>query len=32
LPWTEPGPDGMVLRIRDDAGYTQTSALLKDDM
>ncbi len=32
LPWTEPGPDGMVLRIRDDAGYKQTSALLKDDM
>lgn len=31
-PWTEPGPDGMVLRIRDDAGYTQTSALMKDDM
>ncbi|HVZ68539.1 MAG TPA: hypothetical protein VG891_03695 [Rhizomicrobium sp.] len=32
LPWTEPGSDGMVLRIRDDAGYKQTSALLKDDM
>lgn len=32
MPWTEPGPDGMVLRIREDAGYTQTSALLKDDM
>ncbi len=31
-PWTEQGPDGMILRIRDDAGYTQTTALMKDDM
>jgi len=31
-PWTEAGPNGPVLRIREDAGYTQTSALLKDDM
>jgi 8-oxo-dGTP pyrophosphatase MutT (NUDIX family) len=30
-PWTEKGPEGMVLRIRDDAGYTQTSALMKDE-
>jgi 8-oxo-dGTP pyrophosphatase MutT (NUDIX family) len=30
LPWTEKGPDGPILRIRDDAGYSQTSASLKD--
>lgn len=31
-PWVEPGPEGNILRIRDDAGYDQTTALLKDDM
>jgi hypothetical protein len=31
-PWIENGPDGQVLRIRDDAGYAQTSANLRDDM
>jgi 8-oxo-dGTP pyrophosphatase MutT (NUDIX family) len=31
-PWIEHGPDGNVLRIRDDAGYEQTTALLRDDM
>jgi 8-oxo-dGTP pyrophosphatase MutT (NUDIX family) len=31
-PWLEDGPEGKVLRIRDDAGYQQTTALLKDDM
>jgi 8-oxo-dGTP pyrophosphatase MutT (NUDIX family) len=30
-PWMEKGPDGMILRIRADAGYTQTSALMKDE-
>jgi len=30
-PWTEDGPDGLILRIRDDAGYTQTTALLKEE-
>ncbi|MEI9931337.1 MAG: NUDIX domain-containing protein [Rhizomicrobium sp.] len=29
-PWVEEGPDGKVLRIREDAGYAQTSANLKD--
>jgi hypothetical protein len=29
-PWTEKGPDGPILRIRDDAGYKQTSALFKE--
>jgi 8-oxo-dGTP pyrophosphatase MutT (NUDIX family) len=29
-PWVENGPDGQILRIRDDAGYTQTSASMKD--
>ena len=29
-PWVEQGPDGSVLRIRDDAGYEQTSALLRE--
>jgi hypothetical protein len=29
-PWVEDGPDGKVLRIREDAGYAQTSAKLKD--
>lgn len=29
-PWLEEGPEGPVLRIRDDAGYPQTSALLKE--
>jgi 8-oxo-dGTP pyrophosphatase MutT (NUDIX family) len=31
-PWVENGPDGQVLRIREDAGYAQTSARLKDAM
>jgi 8-oxo-dGTP pyrophosphatase MutT (NUDIX family) len=31
-PWVEGGPDGNVLRIRDDAGYEQTTALLKEAM
>jgi 8-oxo-dGTP pyrophosphatase MutT (NUDIX family) len=31
-PWVEQGPEGSILRIRDDAGYMQTTALLKDDM
>ncbi len=30
LPWIEAGPDGRVLRIREDAGYAQTSAKLRD--
>jgi 8-oxo-dGTP pyrophosphatase MutT (NUDIX family) len=29
-PWMEQGPDGPLLRIRDDAGYAQTSALLRN--
>jgi len=29
-PWVEPGPNGNILRIRDDAGYEQTSASLRD--
>ena len=29
-PWVEDGPDGKVLRIREDAGYARTSANLKD--
>ena len=29
-PWVENGPDGQMLRIRDDAGYAQTSASMKD--
>ena len=31
-PWVEQGSDGQVLRIRDDAGYKQTQASLRDDM
>jgi 8-oxo-dGTP pyrophosphatase MutT (NUDIX family) len=31
-PWVEAGPDGNVLRIRDDAGYEQTTAMLRDAM
>jgi 8-oxo-dGTP pyrophosphatase MutT (NUDIX family) len=31
-PWIESGPAGQVLRIREDAGYAQTSANLKDAM
>jgi 8-oxo-dGTP pyrophosphatase MutT (NUDIX family) len=31
-PWVEEGPNGSVLRIRDDAGYAQTSALLREAM
>lgn len=29
-PWMEQGPEGQVLRIRDDAGYKQTFANVKD--
>ncbi len=29
-PWMEQGPEGQVLRIRDDAGYKQTSANVRD--
>ena len=29
-PWVEETPEGPVLRIRDDAGYDQTQALLKE--
>jgi 8-oxo-dGTP pyrophosphatase MutT (NUDIX family) len=29
-PWVEQSPEGPRLRIREDAGYTQTSALLKE--
>jgi hypothetical protein len=31
-PWIEKGADGNVLRIRDDAGYEQTSASLRDGL
>ena len=31
-PWVENGSDGQVLRIRDDAGYAQTSANMRDGM
>ena len=31
-PWVEAGPDGNVLRIRDDAGYEQTSAAMRDGL
>ncbi len=31
-PWTEEGPNGRVLRIRDDAGYEQTWASMKEAM
>jgi 8-oxo-dGTP pyrophosphatase MutT (NUDIX family) len=29
-PWVEDGPDGKLLRIREDAGYAQTSVKLKE--
>lgn len=29
-PWVEEGPEGNVLRIRDDAGYEQTTALMRE--
>jgi 8-oxo-dGTP pyrophosphatase MutT (NUDIX family) len=29
-PWVEEGDDGQILRIRADAGYTQTSVLMRD--
>jgi len=32
IPWVENGPDGQILKIRDDAGYTQTWATMKDAM
>jgi hypothetical protein len=31
-PWIEKNTDGNVLRIRDDAGYEQTSASLRDGL
>lgn len=31
-PWIEQSAEGAVLRIRDDAGYEQTSALLRESM
>ncbi len=31
-PWIEHGPDGAILRIREDAGYAQTSVKLKEAM
>jgi 8-oxo-dGTP pyrophosphatase MutT (NUDIX family) len=31
-PWIEAGPEGQVLRIREDAGYEQTSAQLREAM
>ncbi|HEY0105468.1 MAG TPA: hypothetical protein VGB91_05235 [Rhizomicrobium sp.] len=31
-PWVESGPDGQILKIRDDAGYAQTWALMRDAM
>jgi len=31
-PWIEQGPDGAILRIREDAGYAQTSVKLKEAM
>jgi 8-oxo-dGTP pyrophosphatase MutT (NUDIX family) len=31
-PWIEDGPDGKILRIRDDAGYEQISASLRDSV
>jgi 8-oxo-dGTP pyrophosphatase MutT (NUDIX family) len=29
-PWVEDGPDGQVLKIRDDAGYKQTQASMRE--
>jgi 8-oxo-dGTP pyrophosphatase MutT (NUDIX family) len=29
-PWVEQGPEGAILRIRDDAGYTQTWTSMRD--
>jgi len=29
-PWIENGPDGQMLKIRDDAGYSETSANMRD--
>jgi len=29
-PWVEEGPEGNILRIRDDAGYEQTSASMRE--
>jgi len=31
-PWVEEGPDGQILRIREDAGYAQTSATMREAM
>ena len=31
-PWVESGAEGQVLRIRDDAGYAQTSANMRDGL
>jgi 8-oxo-dGTP pyrophosphatase MutT (NUDIX family) len=29
-PWVEAGPEGQILRIRDDAGYAQTSTAMRE--
>ena len=31
-PWVENGAEGQILRIRDDAGYAQTSHNMRDGM
>ena len=31
-PWVEEGPDGKILRIREDAGYEQTSASMREGL
>jgi hypothetical protein len=31
-PWVENSAEGQILRIRDDAGYSQTSANMRDGM
>jgi 8-oxo-dGTP pyrophosphatase MutT (NUDIX family) len=31
-PWVEDGPDGQILKIREDAGYAQTSASMREAM
>jgi 8-oxo-dGTP pyrophosphatase MutT (NUDIX family) len=31
-PWVEEGPEGNILRIRDDAGYEQTSASMREGL
>jgi hypothetical protein len=31
-PWIDQGPDGAILRIREDAGYTQTWTSVRDGL